>query len=162
MIIWIASYPKSGNTWVRAFITSLLFKKDKGTSFKDLVHINIYPRRTLLKKYTTNYHNFEELSNFWLPTQKDINKDNKVRFLKTHHATCKIKGNNFTDAENTLGRIYIVRDPRNVITSFANHNSKTLDETFNLLINDLATGNEKNDVEVYMGSWSFNFNSWKI
>ena len=80
MIIWIASYPKSGNTWVRAFITSLLFKKEKGTSFKDLMHINIYPRRSLLKNYTNNFHDFEELSKYWLITQKDINKDNKEIF----------------------------------------------------------------------------------
>ena len=174
MIIWIASYPKSGNTWVRAFITSLLFKKGKGTSFKDLVHINIYPRRTLLKNYTDNFHDFEELSNFWLPTQKDINKDNKVRFLKTHHATCKIRGNNFTDAENTLGRIYIVRDPRNVITSFKHHFSlRSIEDAFKIISNkSQLIGNQETNKQItvrtdkqvctFISSWSHHYNSWKI
>jgi hypothetical protein len=174
MIIWIASYPKSGNTWVRAFITSLLFKKEKGTSFKDLMHINIYPRRSLLKNYTNNFHDFEELSKYWLITQKDINKDNKVRFLKTHHATCKIKGNNFTDTENTLGRIYVVRDPRNVITSFKHHFSlESIEDAFKVISNkSQLIGNQETNKQItvrtdkqvctFISSWAHHYNSWKI
>ncbi len=69
---------------------------------------------------------------------------------------------NFSNLENSIGVIYIVRDPRNVITSFARHNSKEIEETVELLINDLTIGNEKNEPEVYMGSWNFNYNSWKV
>ena len=174
MIIWIASYPKSGNTWVRAFITSLIFKKEKGTSFKDFININIYPRRTHLKKYTNEFNNIEALSKFWLRTQKDINKDNKVRFLKTHHATCKIKGNNFTDTENTLGRIYVVRDPRNVISSYKYHFSiKSINEAYNIITNkSQLIGNQEfnktinpntdNKVCTFISSWAHHYNSWKI
>ena len=61
--------------------------------------------------------------------------------------------------KNTLGAIYIVRDPRNVVTSFSNHNTKPISDTVELLCNDLATSNEKNEVEVYLGSWNFNYNS---
>jgi hypothetical protein len=69
---------------------------------------------------------------------------------------------NFSDLKNSLGVIYIVRDPRNVVTSFAHHNSKSIENTFELLTNDLTIGNEKNETEVYLGSWNFNYNSWKI
>jgi hypothetical protein len=69
---------------------------------------------------------------------------------------------NFSNIKNTLGVIYIVRDPRNVLTSFSHHNSKTIEETLELLINDRTIGNEEDEVEVYVGSWSFNYNSWKI
>ena len=174
MIIWIASYPKSGNTWVRAFITSLLFKKEKGTSFKDLININIYPRRVLLKNYTDNFNDIEEISKYWLLTQKDVNKDNKVRFLKTHHATCKIKGNNFTNTKNTLGRIYIVRDPRNVITSLKHHYSlKSIEDAFNFISDkSKLIGNQETDKQItartdnkvctFISSWGHHYNSWKI
>lgn len=174
MIIWIASYPKSGNTWVRAFIASLLFKKEKGTSFKDLININIYPRRTVLKNYTYNFNDIEEISKYWLLTQKKINKDGKVRFLKTHHATCKIKGNNFTDTENTLGRIYVVRDPRNVITSLKHHYSlKSIDHAFEMISNkSQLIGNQDPDQDItartdnqvctFISSWGHHYNSWKI
>ena len=56
MIIWIASYPKSGNTWVRAFLTSLLFKKEEKTSFEDLIKINIYPRRSHFKNFINEFY----------------------------------------------------------------------------------------------------------
>ena len=69
---------------------------------------------------------------------------------------CKLYNKyNFSDLKNSLGVIYIVRDPRNVLSSFARHNSKSI-KTVELLTNDLATGNEKNEVEVYLGSWNFN------
>ena len=58
--------------------------------------------------------------------------------------------------------IYIVRDPRNVITSFANHNSQSKDQILKLMTNNYTTGNDKNELEVYVGSWNFNYNSWKV
>ena len=56
-----------------------------------------------------------------LKEQEKINQSSNITFLKTHNAVCKINGNRFTNSENTLGAIYIVRDPRNVITSLAHH-----------------------------------------
>ena len=174
MIIWIASYPKSGNTWVRAFLTSLLFKKEEKTSFEDLIKINIYPRRSHFKNFTNEFNDLNKLSNFWIKTQQIINKDKKVRFLKTHHATCKINGNNFTNIENTLGRIYIVRDPRNVVSSYKYHFSiKTIEEATQILFNkNQVIGNQekKNDITKFndnkvctlISSWANHYNSWKL
>ncbi len=174
MIIWIASYPKSGNTWVRAFLTSLLFKKEEGTSFKDFIKINIYPRRTHLKKYTRNFNNLGKISKFWIQTQRNINNDGKVKFLKTHNATFKINGNNFTNTENTLGSIYVVRDPRNVVSSYKYHFSlKSVDEAVKVLFNKLQLiGNQEkspditrytdNQVCTFISSWGHHYNSWKI
>ena len=45
----------------------------------------------------------------------------RIKFLKTHNMLCNIDKNYFTNSQNTLGAIYIVRDPRNVITSLKNH-----------------------------------------
>ena len=47
MIIWLASYPKSGNTWLRFFIVSLLLKENNEVSLKHLEGI---------KQFPTNYH----------------------------------------------------------------------------------------------------------
>ena len=41
MIIWIASYPKSGNTWVRSFISSLLYSNDETNDWKKILHKKI-------------------------------------------------------------------------------------------------------------------------
>ena len=46
MIIWLASYPKSGNTWIRTFISSIIFSKDGISSFNNLEKIPQYPMRS--------------------------------------------------------------------------------------------------------------------
>ena len=53
--------------------------------------------------------------------QDAINLDNKIKFIKTHNALCNINNYPFTDKENTLGVIYLVRDPRDVLVSYSNH-----------------------------------------
>ena len=163
MIIWIASYPKSGNTFLRSLLSSYYFSEDGNFTFDLLKNIQQFPSSELFDKIDINLNDKYEVAKNYIKTQELINKSNNLQFWKTHSSFCKMYNKfNFSDLNNSLGVIYLVRDPRNVITSFANHNSKKIDETTNLLLNDLAIGNEKNDVEVYMGSWAFNFNSWKI
>ena len=43
MIIWLTSYPKSGNTWVRSFLVSLLYNKKNETNLEGLNNIPQYP-----------------------------------------------------------------------------------------------------------------------
>jgi hypothetical protein len=163
MIIWLASYPKSGNTFLRSLLSSYYFSENGNFTFDLLKNIQQFPSGELFDKIGVNLNDKYEIAKNYIKTQELINKSNNLQFWKTHSSFCKMYNKfNFSDLNNSLGVIYLVRDPRNVITSFANHNSKEFDETTNLLLNDLATGNEKNDVEVYLGSWAFNFNSWKI
>ena len=163
MIIWLASYPKSGNTFLRSLLSSYYFSKDGNFTFDLLKNIQQFPSSELFDKIGINLNDKYEVAKNYIKTQELINKSNNLQFWKTHSSFCKMYNKfNFSDLNNSVGVIYLVRDPRNVITSFANHNSKKIDETTNLLLNDLAIGNEKNEVEVYLGSWAFNFNSWKI
>ena len=119
MIIWICSYPKSGNTWLRSFLTALIF--DKNLNINKLSYISQYPKKKHFKNILENMSNLKEVSKKWIRSQEIINSDNKIKFLKTHNMLCNIDKNYFTNSQNTLGAIYIVRDPRNVITSLKNH-----------------------------------------
>ena len=60
-------------------------------------------------------------------------------FFKTHSGNFSINNNFFTSEENTRGIIYIIRDPRDVCISWANHTSKTYDESIEFMTNDLAS-----------------------
>ena len=91
MIIWLASYPKSGNTWVRSFLTSLLYNKNNEANLKDLVNIQQYPLRSHFTNLVSKIDDLSELSSNWILSQKIINQDKKIKFLKTHHALCKFK-----------------------------------------------------------------------
>ncbi len=46
-IIWLSSYPKSGNTWVRAFLSDYLFSKNKDFEFSLLHNIEKFPKKRL-------------------------------------------------------------------------------------------------------------------
>ena len=124
MIIWLASYPKSGNTWIRSFLNSLLFTKSGEVNLNKLTNIYQFPVRSQFKDITSNLDDLKELSKNWIIAQEKINKEKKVKIFKTHNGLYKIEGNSFTDTNNTLGVIYVVRDPRSVITSILYHYQK--------------------------------------
>ena len=164
MIIWLASYPKSGNTWLRSLLASYYFSDD-GTFYFDLLKkIDAYPSVAYFKKYKDNFSNPVSTSRYWISEQENINKDNKLRFFKTHNAMVKINGNSFTNENNTLAAIHIVRDPRNVITSIANHFLISQEEAFDFLMTENKGIIQKIDNR-YLGfnalcSWKFHEKSW--
>ena len=68
----------------------------------------------------------------------------------------------FTDQHNTLGVIYVVRDPRNVITSYSHHFQKTPQESLELLLSHQILKKDDRHCTTYLGSWKFHYNSWKV
>lgn len=164
MIIWLASYPKSGNTWLRSLLASYYFSKDGTFDFSLLKKIDSYPSADYFREYKDNFFSPESTSKYWIIEQEKINKDKKVHFFKTHNAMLKINGNSFTNENNTLGAIHIVRDPRNIISSIANHYSITKDEALDFLTTENKGIVQKVDNR-YLGfnaicSWNFHEKSW--
>jgi hypothetical protein len=171
MIIWLASYPKSGNTWVRSFITSLLYNENNEANLKDLIHIQQYPLRSHFTNLVSDIDNLGELSSNWILSQKIINQDNKIKFFKTHHALCKFNNSFFTNGEVSLGTVHIVRDPRNVISSILYHFSKkNYEEAREFLFDERKAIGKKFDpkdpnvnknIFTVLGSWKNHYLSWK-
>ena len=163
MIIWIASYPKSGNTWVRSFLTNYLSNEDD-FSFNQLALIKKFPRKELFEELKIKYQDFNEIASNWIKIQKFINSKQDVSYLKTHNAMAKVNNFKFTDSQNTKGFIYLVRDPRDVILSYSSHLGKTIEETLTMMKNDktfeMLDINSKEKMSI-IGSWSSNYNSWK-
>ena len=163
MIIWLASYPKSGNTLLRSILSSYFLSNDGEFKFENLYQISQFP---LLKHFTSiNVDINEDKAIFKnsINAQNFINKEKgKVRFFKTHSSFSKIDNYNFTDLQNTLGVIYIVRDPRNVVNSLAHHYNFSIDEAIDTMIDKkkFMSRTDKN-AEVFAGSWNFNYYSWK-
>ena len=168
MIIWLASYPKSGNTWVRHFLASLIYSNQGKDGLEKLGFIMQYPKRDQFEKLVTNLDDFNQIKKNWINSQNLINSDNKLSIFKTHHVLCSLGKDNFTDKKNTLGAIYIVRDPRNVISSILYHfNLSNTEEALNFIQReDKFIGNVKNKVNyplhTLIGSWKTNYNSWKF
>lgn len=170
MIIWLASYPKSGNTFLRTLLTSYLFTNDGKFDENKMDKINQFPDVSLFRNLGIDPTNDAEVVKNYIKVQEQINsKDsNAIRFIKTHSSLNDINGYKFTDLKNTLGVIYVVRDPRSVVRSYANHNQLSLEFATNRLLQFGATiGGIKdsdfgsNQIVTHMGSWSSNYNTWK-
>ena len=172
MIIWIASYPKSGNTWIRSLLSSYLFSKDGKFVFEHLKNIEQFSSKNFSSDKIEDLHYQARISKNWIPCQKILNQDKKIHLLKTHNALCSINGNNFTDKFNTSAAIYVVRDPRNLITSLSHHYELSLDEAFGFLANKrkiiFPTNAEKKEKDIknredfnFLSDWSTHYHSWK-
>ena len=169
MIFWIASYPKSGNTWLRALISSYYYTED-GVYHQNIIkEIGQFPEKRHFKSFDYNKDIVTDTSKFWLKAQEKINEDKKLRFFKTHNAFGALNNNQFTDNRNSLGAIYIVRDARNVITSIKNHYEFNDDQALTWMLNQNNYIYDVNNFEndgysdfQYISSWSINYKSWKV
>ena len=166
MIIWLASYPKSGNTLVRSMLSAYLFTKDGNFSFNALNNIKQFPDFGVFKNLGIDISNENEVVKNYINIQKEINirDGNTIRFLKTHSGTHNINGHKFTDLTNTLGAIHIVRDPRNIIKSYSNHNQVSIEEASKMLKEIRVIGgidDQTNKSVMHVGSWSSHYRSWK-
>jgi len=160
MIIWLASYPKSGNTYVRAFLSAYYFSENGEFDFSQISKIDQFPHEKYFKEKVSN---MSDASKQWVPIQREINKDKKVRFFKTHSFLGNYQGNKFTSSETTLGAIYIVRDPRNVLTSLKNHYSFDDDQALRMIkdkTRSLMSNKGSHASLTYISSWAENYLSW--
>ena len=167
MIIWLASYPKSGNTLVRAMFAAYYFSKDGKFNFDLLKNIKKFPDFGVFKNLGINISDEIEVIKNYIFVQEEINKrdGSSTRLLKTHAALNDINGYKFTNLKNSLGAIHIVRDPRKVLLSYANHSQISLEESLKRLL-EIHTMGGKNDAQnksvTHVGSWASNYNSWKV
>ena len=171
MIVWLASYPKSGNTWLRAFITSLLSKSTGENSLENMTAIRAYPLTDDFYNLLDDFSDFKKIAKNWETSQNIINLQKKIKILKTHHQLCKIDNFLFTNYKNSLATIYVVRDPRNVITSLMHHYSlKNYDEALKFIFDEHRFSGRldkkenlkrKTEFPTYISSWQNHFNSWK-
>ena len=166
MIVWLASYPKSGNTWMRSIVSALLYSRDGNFNFNLLRNIDQFPEKKYFKDFIKDFSNFNEIKKNWILTQDKINLDGKTKLLKTHQGNYKIENDNFTNKENTLATIYIVRDPRNLVKSISNHYTLSLSEALKFLITPKMIGNNKSwdddpaGLLNFLGKWNDHYNSW--
>ena len=169
MIIWLASYPKSGNTWLRMFLKSYFLKPNEkfslDSSINDTFKPQAFPDQKILDDLKIDYNKFSEIAKNWEAMQDYINLNNRTNFVKTHSAMCTVGPYKFTSTRNTKGGVYMVRDPRDVVISLSHHMGLNHEQTFHHMSSSYNFENPWCGDKVYekslMGSWSDHYKSWK-
>ena len=177
-IFWIASYPKSGNTLLRAIISSLFFSKDGCFDFKILKHTTQFEMRKRLdvineinKNDFLKIGDLKILSKYWqlLQSKKNLNINKGFGFVKSHSNLVSLFNNWFTTPELTAGYIYVIRDPRDIAISWSKHSGLTLDKSIDFMIDykSCIEWSRSNSIlpeniipKTYLGSWDEHVLAW--
>ena len=165
-IIWLASYPKSGNTWMRVFLHNLLrdpkggYELNKLGEYSEGDSIGTTYQKFLRKpiKEMTD----EEVAILRPKVQEFLTRQTPDNiFVKTHNALVEYLDRPIHAMEHTAGAIYIVRNPLDMVISHADHYGKTIDESIETTaLEELKVGvGEHNVYEVHC-SWSRHVESW--
>lgn len=165
-ILWLASYPKSGNTWLRAFLHNLIH--DRGGP----LDLNAMAGTALMDAWRDYYAPLidkpwdevtaEDAARLRPRVQKAMADSRKGTVLvKTHTMLTRLSGVPSHDPELTAGAIYLVRDPRDIAVSYADHLGIELDAAIAAMATpDATTYTTDKGVAEFLGSWSQHVASW--
>jgi hypothetical protein len=169
-IIWIASYPKSGNTWVRAFIHNLL--REMLGNPADAQDINGLRRHTIYDISAGPYQQLlgrpplecapEDVARVRPEVQRLLaTARSRPFFMKTHLIMAQCYGFWTINLDATLAAIYIVRNPLDVAISYAHHSAQSIDYIITQMADPILRSliSERNVSEL-VGSWSSHVASW--
>lgn len=166
-IFWLASYPKSGNTWLRALLTNYLNQADKPTGINELNFSGdgfmreSFDERLgidsadLTRKQICHYRP--------LVYEQMVAESSEPLFLKVHDAyEFNDDGQPIFSRRATAGAIYLIRNPLDVAVSYAYHLNKPIDVTVRLMRENTMLTSDLSGAQLpqKLLSWSNHVSSW--
>lgn len=162
-IFWVASYPKSGNTWVRSLVASL----QAGGAYVPLASLGKVVPNGAARAWLEG----------WVDLDSECLNHAEMRALRTHayrqaaaRQSCLLKVHDVCDpalfpVDATLGTVYVVRDPRDVAPSWADHTGLDLDAAIAQMADPGTTMSSQRSTFrpqalQHYGSWSSHVQSW--
>ncbi len=162
-ILWLASYPKSGNTWMRVFLSAYRnhgyaeINKTGPFSYDDM---SKYTYQVVSPKPYTEMKPQEmaAVRGAYLVHMTNLGQGDRL-FLKTHSCIGHLADFPAIPEILTEGAIYLMRDPRDVCVSYAHHCQMSIDETIEFMTKEGATINHDTRYHA-LGTWSQHVISW--
>ncbi|MDA3779311.1 MAG: sulfotransferase domain-containing protein [Bacteroidales bacterium] len=169
-IIWLASYPKSGNTWFRVFLSNLLSAGDKPADINNLHNTPIASARQIFDEVTglsSSELTSDEIENLRPEVYKQIAQETEEVIYKKIHDSYHLtqSGKQLIPTEYSKGVIYFVRNPLDVAISFAHHSNCS----FSKMIKNMSNTNYsfcakddrlQNQLLQKLDTWSNHVISW--
>jgi len=170
-IVWLVSYPKSGNTWIRILLSNYLSDEDKAVDINSIQTSGIASSRAILEKYIpflSSDLTFSEIDNLRPEVYKKLSEESDgIKFIKTHDAFTKNKNQqDIFPISATRAIVHIVRNPLDVAVSFAHHSNIPVQKSIERLNNHSAKlansfSRLNNQLRQKLLSWSEHYYSWK-
>lgn len=164
-IIWLASFPKSGNTWMRAFLANYFIGGPKGLSINEL-------RKFTLGDIRADFYDAAAGGKFELNSLEEylalrpkalrliLNAREGTHFVKTHHQSILIDGQPLVPPEITAAAIYIIRNPFDVVPSYARHGGTGIDEAIAAMLDETRLSSSPRGLFEVIGRWDKHVESW--
>lgn len=168
-IYWIASYPKSGNTWFRAFLQNLRENPEQPVGINSLTTGSIASSREWVESVAQ--FDLSDLSHGEIDLLRPrvyewTGQHSETGYHKIHDAYRILPdGEPLTSRNATRGVLCIVRNPLDVAPSLANHMGMSIDDAISLMANPQAalsggTNRQHRQLRQIIGSWSSHVASW--
>ncbi len=169
--VWLASYPKSGNTWLRVVLNNLMRELDgKGEEPQDINALHEWSsRESVLRDFVHRLGKHPqdctpaEIAAVRPLVQADLVRDcEQPVFIKTHSAVANVEGFPSINFDITRAAIYVLRNPLDVAISYAHHMGMSVDDMIDYMADDEMCTQLTDQKRVYefMSSWSFHVASW--
>ena len=165
-LVWLASYPKSGNTWIRIFLANYLADRQTPVAINDIprsafgdANIDLY------RQVAGPFVNYGDDRAFMAARQALLSaiagNGADVNFLKTHSTRAGRLGRDLIPPALSRAAIYIVRNPLDVALSYARHYGVRIEDA----VAAMGTPEHRipanaHSVPQIVGSWSGHVKSW--
>jgi len=168
-IIWLVSYPKSGNTWFRNFISNLISGKEEPIHINDMLTDGIASGRAVFDEITgleSSDMTYEEIDELRHDVYSKLGENcKKTTYFKVHDAYTYLKDGRSMFPSNNARAVYILRNPLDVAVSFSFHLSKTIDQTIELMNRSkfsFCGRNDRMDLQLrqQLLKWDEHITSW--
>lgn len=166
-IVWLASYPKSGNTWLRVFLANYLFRTTQPMPINQIHRLGMGDSIAEAYRKIAGGRYDETDIRGTLALRPRVLKAitaNKadVNLVKTHAMRKRVLGTELIPPDLTRAAIYILRDPIDVAVSYARHFGRTHAEAVEQMAgeNNIVTGGSGSTPQ-FLGNWSAHVRGWE-